>query len=79
MHLFVSEGSAADIEADLLGWGGFHKGTLTLDRLAGDHVTMLDLPAVEQLALMMLESLSKARGSTPVGHPVATLRGRGAT
>jgi thioesterase domain-containing protein len=78
VHLFVSEGFAADKGADLLGWDVFHKGTLTVDRLAGDHVTLLDLPKVEQLARMMLESLRKARPSAGVGHPVATLRGRGA-
>ena len=64
MHLFVSEGSAADAEADLLGWDEFHKGTLTVHRLASDHVTLLELPEVEQLAGMMLESLRKARAST---------------
>ena len=37
-----------------------------MHRLAGDHVTLLDLPEVEQLAGMMLESLRKARASTPV-------------
>jgi amino acid adenylation domain-containing protein len=78
VHLFVSEGFAADKGADLLGWDVFHKGTLTVERLAGDHVTLLDLPEVEQLARMMLESLRKARPSAGVGHPVATLRGRGA-
>jgi amino acid adenylation domain-containing protein len=78
IHLFVTEGSAADTEADLLGWDVFHKGTLTVDRLAGDHVTLLDLPEVGQLARMMLESLRRARPSTRVGRPVATLRGRGA-
>ena len=74
MHLFVSEASAADVEADLLGWDEFHKGTLTVHRLAGDHVTLLDVPDVDQLARMMLESLRKARVSTIVGRPVATLR-----
>ena len=69
MHLFVSEDSAADMEADLLGWDEFHKGTLTVHRLAGDHVTLLDLPEVEQLARMMLESLGKARASTRVDAP----------
>ena len=78
MHVFVTEGSAAYMEADLLGWEQFHKGTLTVHRLAGDHVTLLELPEVEQLARMMLESLRKARASTRVGRPVATLRGRGA-
>jgi thioesterase domain-containing protein/acyl carrier protein len=68
MHMFVSEGSAAYMEADLLGWDQFHKGTLTVDRLAGDHFTLLDLPEVEQLARMMLESLRKARPSTGVGR-----------
>ena len=66
------------MEADQLGWDEFHKGTLTVHRLAGDHVTLLELPEVEQLARMMLESLRKARASTRVGRPVATLRGRGA-
>jgi thioesterase domain-containing protein len=76
MHLFVSESSAAEAETDLLGWDEFHKGTLTVDRLAGDHKTMLELPVVEQLAQTMVESLRKARASTRVGRPVATLRGR---
>jgi amino acid adenylation domain-containing protein len=76
MRLFVSEGSAADAEADQLGWDEFHKGTLTVHRLVGDHTTMLELPVVEQLAQTMVESLRKARASTRVGRPVATLRGR---
>ena len=73
MHLFVTEGSAADAEADLLGWDEFHKGPLTGHRLAGDHVTMLDLPVVEQLARIMLESLCKSRESTRGQQAVATL------
>jgi amino acid adenylation domain-containing protein len=66
VHLFVSDGSAAEMEEDLLGWDEFHKGTLTVDRLAGDHFDLLDLPEVEQLARMMLESLRKAKVSTPL-------------
>ena len=66
MHLFVSDESAADMEGDLLGWNVFHQGTLTVDRLAGDHLTLLGLPEVEQLARMMLESLRKAQASTPL-------------
>ncbi|WP_428338376.1 non-ribosomal peptide synthetase [Mycobacterium sp.] len=61
MHLFVTEGSAADMEADLLGWDEFHAGPLTVHRLAADHATMLDLPVVEEVARIMLESLRKAR------------------
>jgi amino acid adenylation domain-containing protein len=64
IHLFVSEGSAAEAETGLLGWDVFHKGTLSVDRLAGDHFTLLELPVVEQLAPMMLESLCKSREST---------------
>jgi amino acid adenylation domain-containing protein len=63
MDLFVSEGSAAYMEAELLGWDEVHKGTLTVHRLGGDHATLLELPDVEQLARMMLESLRKARAS----------------
>jgi hypothetical protein len=75
MHLFVTEGSAAEAEADLLGWDEFHKGTLTVHRLACDHVTILDLP----LARRMLESLREVRESTRVGRPVATPQGPGAS
>jgi len=74
MHLFVSEGFAAYLQVDLLGWDDAHKGALTVDRLGGDHVSLLQPPEVEQLAEMMLESLRKARASTPVGRPVATPR-----
>jgi amino acid adenylation domain-containing protein len=63
MDLFISEGSAADAEADMLGWDEFHRGTLTVHRLAGDHFTVLQLPMVEQLAQSMLESLRKAQAS----------------
>jgi amino acid adenylation domain-containing protein len=70
MHVFVTEHSAADAKTDLLGWDEFHKGTLTMDRLAGGHYTMFELPVVEQLAQTILESLRKARGSTRPGHPV---------
>ena len=64
MQLFVTEGTAVDAEADLLGWDEFHRGTLTAHRLAGDHVTLLTLPEVEQHARMMLESLREAKGKS---------------
>jgi thioesterase domain-containing protein len=57
---------AADMDEDLLGWNVFHNGTLTVDRLASDHFDLLNLPEVEQLARMMLESLRKAQVSTPL-------------
>jgi len=67
MHLFVSEASAADMQADLLGWNDFHKGALTVHRLAADHGALLDLPEVKQLAQVMLESLgyAKSRSEMP--------------
>jgi amino acid adenylation domain-containing protein len=74
VHLFVSEGYAAENEAHLLGWDEFHKGTLTVDRLAGDHFTMLRTPEVKQLAGTMLESLLAARASTRLDRPMATSR-----
>jgi hypothetical protein len=72
MYLFVSEGSAADLEADLLGWDEFHKGTLTVEPLAANHASLLELPKVGQVARLMLESLQQARGSTRTGHPRET-------
>jgi amino acid adenylation domain-containing protein len=74
LHLFVTEGTAADAQADLLGWDEFHKGTLTVDRLAADHVTLLDLPEVEQLARMVLKSLreTQATATAQLRQPVAT-------
>ncbi|MGC2652821.1 MAG: amino acid adenylation domain-containing protein [Mycobacterium sp.] len=72
IHLFVSEDSAADVQADLLGWEEFHKGALTVERLAGDHATVLELPKVEQLARLTLGSLDRARALTRIGHPEAT-------
>jgi amino acid adenylation domain-containing protein len=63
MHLFVTEASAAGMEADLLGWDDFHDGTLTVHRLAGNHAALIDLPGAKQVARMMLESLGKARAS----------------
>jgi thioesterase domain-containing protein/acyl carrier protein len=63
MHLFVSEVTAADAQADALGWDEYHQGSLTVDRLAGNHVALLDLPEVEQLAGMMIESLRQGRRS----------------
>ncbi|HYX98303.1 MAG TPA: amino acid adenylation domain-containing protein, partial [Mycobacterium sp.] len=64
IHLFVSEGSAVEAKTGLLGWDVFHKGTLMVDRFAGDHLSLLEPPVVEQLAPTMLESLRKARAST---------------
>jgi amino acid adenylation domain-containing protein len=69
MHLFVTEGTAADAEADLLGWDEFHKGPLTVHRLAAHHFTMLDLPVVEHVARIMLESLRKAAGEPTTYTP----------
>ncbi len=74
MHLFVSEDSAAEVESDLLGWDGFHNGTITVDRFAGDHFAMLDLPKVEDLARVMFESLRQATVPTRVGRPAAADR-----
>jgi thioesterase domain-containing protein len=71
LELFISEGFAADMEADLLGWDKTHRGTLRVHRLPGDHFTMLEVPLVEQLAHSMLESLREAQASTRLGHPVA--------
>jgi amino acid adenylation domain-containing protein len=71
MHLFVTEGTAADAEADLLGWDEFHKGPLAGHRLAGDHTGLLQLPKAELLARSMLESLCKSRESTPGQQAVA--------
>jgi thioesterase domain-containing protein len=74
INLFVSEGSAAFMEADLLGWDTFHRGKLTVHRLGAGHLALLDLPDVKQLAQTMLESLRTARPSTRVGRAVANLR-----
>jgi amino acid adenylation domain-containing protein len=73
MHLFVSEDAAADAETDLLGWGEFHKGPLAGHRVAGDHTGLLQLPAAELLARVLLESLNKSRESTRQRQAVATL------
>jgi len=72
MDLFISEGSAADTGADMLGWDKIHRGTLTVHRLAGDHFSILELPLAEQIAQSTLESVRKARASTRLGRPVAT-------
>jgi amino acid adenylation domain-containing protein len=61
MHLFVTEDTAFDAEADLLGWDDFHKGSVAAHQMSGDHVTILEHPLVEQLARMMIESLNDAR------------------
>ena len=78
MHLFVSGDTAADSETGLLGWGEFHKGQLAGHRVAGDHAGLLQLPAAELLARVLLESLNKSRESTRQQQAVATLRGSGA-
>jgi amino acid adenylation domain-containing protein len=63
MHLFVTEGSAAEVAADLLGWDKFHNGPLAAEHLPGDHQTLLKPPDVERLARLMLKSLHKARAA----------------
>jgi amino acid adenylation domain-containing protein len=73
MDLFVSEGSAAIAEEDLLGWGGFHTGPVAGHRLACDHTGLLQLPVVEMLARILLESLNKSRESAREQQAVATL------
>jgi thioesterase domain-containing protein/acyl carrier protein len=74
MHLFVSEATATFMEADLLGWDEFHRGSLTVHRQKTEHVALLDLPEVRQVAHVMLESLTAARISTGRGHPVGSRR-----
>ena len=61
MHLFVSEGTSVDAEADQLGWNDFHKGPLTVRRVGANHVSILELPEAGRLAQMMLESLRESR------------------
>ena len=63
INVFVSRDTAFDADADLLGWDEFHKGTVTTHQLAGDHVTILERPLIEQLAATMIETLSSARAS----------------
>jgi thioesterase domain-containing protein len=63
MQLFVSDVTAADSKADRLGWDEFHQGTLTVHRLRGDHLAMLEPPEVQHLAHTMLESLHQARAA----------------
>ncbi|OBI05579.1 hypothetical protein A5679_13430 [Mycobacterium scrofulaceum] len=75
-HLFVGEVSAADAGDDLLGWNEYHAGPLTLDRLHGDHVTVLELPEVEQLAQTMLKALRAARESNRAEQLVTAFGGR---
>jgi len=85
MQLFVAEGTATDVEADLLGWDEFHKGPLTVHRLAADHYSMLDPPVVERVARIMLESLREAAGEpttyTPgkPRAPITAIKARGAS
>jgi thioesterase domain-containing protein/acyl carrier protein len=74
MHLFVSEATATFMEADLLGWDEFHRGSLTVHRQKTEHVALLDLPEVRQVAHVILESLTAARISTGRGHPVGSRR-----
>jgi amino acid adenylation domain-containing protein len=71
MNLFVSEGSAAIAEEDLLCWAGFHTGPLAGHRLACDHTGLLQLPVAETLARIMRESLCASRESTPGQRAVA--------
>jgi len=57
LHLFVTEGSASQSDAHLLGWDGYHAGPLAVDRFPGDHVAFLDRPRVVDVAQAVLESL----------------------
>jgi amino acid adenylation domain-containing protein len=61
MHLFVSEGTAVDVEEDRLGWNEFHKGRLTVHQVGANHVSILELPEAGRLAQVMLESLREAK------------------
>jgi amino acid adenylation domain-containing protein len=66
MDVFVTQASADNAGSDSLGWDGFHKGTFTVHRIAGDHVSMLEPPNIEHLARTMLESLRAARAALSV-------------
>jgi amino acid adenylation domain-containing protein len=61
LHLFVTEATALDVGADLLGWEEFHGGALTVHRLAGNHVAILGQPLVEEVARKVRESLDEAQ------------------
>jgi amino acid adenylation domain-containing protein len=72
VHLFVSEASASFMKADLLGWDEFQDGELAVHRLRTGNRALLDLPEVQRLAQIMLESLDRARALTRAGRPVGT-------
>jgi len=63
MHAFVTQGSAADTGSESLGWADFHNGVLTVHRLAGDHLTVLDQPQVEEVVRMVLKSLRETQAT----------------
>lgn len=67
-HLFVSEGTAAIAETNLLGWDEYHTGTLTAHHIGGDHVTILEMPLVMRLARMVLESLHDEKSLRHSNH-----------
>jgi amino acid adenylation domain-containing protein len=73
MHVFVTQDSAAETDSESLGWGDFHKGVLTVHRLAGNHLTVLVQPQVEQVVRMVLKSLREAQATAPaqLRQPVA--------
>ena len=58
LHLFVTEGTAAFVGEDVLGWDQFHDGSVTVHHLPGSHRSLLHQPVVDQLVPIMLESLS---------------------
>ena len=58
LHLFVTEGTAAFVGEDVLGWDKFHDGSVTVHHLPGSHRSLLHQPVVDQLVPIMLESLS---------------------
>jgi amino acid adenylation domain-containing protein len=72
MTLFVTDDSAAEVDAALLGWDHFHQGTLEVRPLPGSHVTLLDQPQVGEVAQIVLSALQDARCSTPQSSTTGT-------
>jgi thioesterase domain-containing protein len=65
VHLFVAEGSAAQVDAHQLGWDDFHAGPLTVFRFPGSHEALLDQPSVVEVARCALESLRDTQAIAP--------------
>ena len=74
VELFVTGDSATHAKDPSLGWDQYHRGSLHVHHLPGDHDTLMDQRQIDDVARVLLAGLQRSRASSR-GRPRANADG----